>query len=116
MAENPALEDAGSGSGEPLPPTSPPPLLPAPVTPPPLWPPLPPEDNGQDSGLLWTAVTFFAMIATFAAAVWAIGELRRRHRLYQQRADAEYLLHTTTMQGAAVEEDSVRDYAPHNNI
>ena len=98
--------DVGSGSGEVSPP--PPPLAP-PLAPPPT----PPDEWHQ--GLVATAITFFSLIAALAALVWLVGELKRRTQLRRQRADAEYLLHTTTLQGAG-EDESVRDYAPHNNM
>ena len=99
--------DLGSGSGEPFPPSIPP------AEPPPLLPPAPiPSPSAEDGGIFWTAISFFAMLLTLAAVVCGVGEVRRR-RLNRQRADAEYLLHTTTRQG---DDEVVRDYAPHNDM
>jgi len=105
-----------------LPPS--PPMVPLTTTPPmpPSTPvfiaPAPPNESDYYS-LLSITLSFFAMMALFGAAIWGAGELRRRRRLRQQRADAEYLLGVTGSAapiGLQEVDDATRDYAPHNDF
>ena len=122
---------SGSGSGE-LPPSTPPPSTPPPSPPPPpplpppplAPPPLAPPPAGLGGVLVWTIV-FFSLVGLLAAAIYAIGAVRRRHQRWQQNAQqAEYLLHQTTLvnvvddrgvPGGEDDEDTTRyaGFAPH---